>query len=162
MTTHTEDQLAREAARREQLAKIRLNGIKPSRASNLFKCFWIGVLLGIAAAMWASVAHASDVKPSSHHAQVRHALAVHRAHRLHALRVHARDVHRAALVRPWTPIAACENGGWNPPRGYAYPDSLGINRTNWFANGGGSDLRPFVQAKVAYRIQNPPPVRCPW
>jgi hypothetical protein len=35
----------------------------------------------------------------------------------------------------WSRVASCESGGWQV-LGYAYPDSLGINRTNWVAFGG--------------------------
>jgi hypothetical protein len=53
----------------------------------------------------------------------------------------------------WTRVADCEEGGWI---GYAspdYPDSLGINATNWYANGGGSDVSPAAQIAVAQRIE---------
>ena len=160
----TDHRTDREAWRREALAIQRLNNPTPPRRrlpwSRRFVAFWLFGLSVIVGALIATAAHATPTP--SHAAQVRHAVAVHRAHRLHALKVHARDVRRAAMVRAWTPIATCENGGWNPPQGSAYPDSLGITAANWYANGGGRDLRPFVQAKVAYRIQNPPPVRCPW
>ncbi len=35
----------------------------------------------------------------------------------------------------WTRVAGCESGGWRV-LGYAYPDSLGIDRTNFLAFGG--------------------------
>jgi hypothetical protein len=93
-----------------------------------------------------------------------HAARVHNARVRHARLVHTRDLHRASLVRAWAHISDCENGpgAWNPPRGPVFPNSLGITAANWFANGGGTDLRPFVQAMVAFRIQNPPPPTCPW
>ena len=69
---------------------------------------------------------------------------------------------RAREVAEWTPIATCEEGGWIGYAGPAFPDSLGITATNWRAYGGGSDLRPFVQAHVAERIENPAPQWCPW
>jgi hypothetical protein len=53
----------------------------------------------------------------------------------------------------WSRVAACEEGGWI---GYAspdYPDSLGINAANWYANGGGSDVSPAAQIAVAQRIE---------
>jgi hypothetical protein len=50
-------------------------------------------------------------------------------------------------------VAVCENAGWNPPRGPAYPDSLGINAHNWYAYGGSSDLSPAAQVAVAERIE---------
>jgi len=53
----------------------------------------------------------------------------------------------------WDAVAICEEGGWIGYAGYNYPDSLGINRANWFANGGGSDLSPAAQVRVAQRIE---------
>jgi hypothetical protein len=53
----------------------------------------------------------------------------------------------------WSRVADCEEGGWI---GYAspdYPDSLGINAANWYANGGGSDVSPAAQIAVAQRIE---------
>lgn len=47
----------------------------------------------------------------------------------------------------------CEEGGWVGYAGPAYPDSLGINATNWAAYGGGSDLSPAAQVAVAERIE---------
>jgi hypothetical protein len=35
----------------------------------------------------------------------------------------------------WSQVAECESGGWQV-LGYAYPDSLGIDRANWLAFGG--------------------------
>lgn len=35
----------------------------------------------------------------------------------------------------WSRVAGCESGGWQV-LGYSYPDSLGINRTNFIAFGG--------------------------
>lgn len=65
----------------------------------------------------------------------------------------------------WSKVAVCEEGGWVGSSGYAYPDSLGINRTNWFANGGMSDVSPAAQIAVAERIQTQPPDQsscAPW
>ena len=53
----------------------------------------------------------------------------------------------------WDAVAICENGGWNPPLGPQYPDSLGISAANWWANGGSSDLSPAAQVRVAQRIE---------
>lgn len=63
------------------------------------------------------------------------------------------------LLAEWTKVSVCENGapGWNPPQGSMYPDSLGINATNWYGNGGGSDLSPAAQIAVAEKIQTNPP-----
>jgi len=41
--------------------------------------------------------------------------------------------------------------------GSVYPDSLGINATNWSTNGGGSDVSAAAQVAVAMRIQADPP-----
>jgi hypothetical protein len=53
----------------------------------------------------------------------------------------------------WTKVADCEEGGWIGYAGPAYPDSLGINATNWYGNGGGSDVSPAAQIAVAQRIE---------
>jgi len=52
----------------------------------------------------------------------------------------------------WTRVADCEEGGWIGYSGPAYPDSLGINATNWYAFGGGSDVSPVAQIAVADRL----------
>lgn len=57
------------------------------------------------------------------------------------------------LYAEWTKVAICEEGGWVGSSGPAYPDSLGINATNWYANGGTSDVSPAAQIAVAERIQ---------
>ena len=57
------------------------------------------------------------------------------------------------LLAEWTRVAVCEEGGWIGYAGPAYPDSLGINAANWYANGGGSDLSPAAQIAVAQRIE---------
>ena len=58
----------------------------------------------------------------------------------------------------WSRVAACESGGWRT-LGYAYPDSLGINRTNWLASGGRpeppgpvSRARQIAEIRVADRF----------
>jgi hypothetical protein len=53
----------------------------------------------------------------------------------------------------WSRVAVCEEGGWIGAASAAYPDSLGINATNWYANGGGSDVSPAAQIAVAQRIE---------
>jgi hypothetical protein len=53
----------------------------------------------------------------------------------------------------WDAVATCEEGGWGNFGFPAYPNSLGINSTNWYANGGGSDLSPAAQVAVAQRIE---------
>lgn len=67
----------------------------------------------------------------------------------------------------WSRVSVCENGpgAWNPPKGSAYPDSLGISAVNWYGNGGGSDLSPAAQIHVAEKIQMNPPDQngcAPW
>lgn len=57
------------------------------------------------------------------------------------------------LVAAWTRVATCENGGWNPPQGPVYPNSLGINATNWAQFGGTSDLSVDAQIAVAERFR---------
>jgi hypothetical protein len=44
----------------------------------------------------------------------------------------------------WSRVAMCESGGWQV-LGYTYPDSLGINRSNWLAAGG----RPLPAGPVS-------------
>jgi len=53
----------------------------------------------------------------------------------------------------WSRVAVCEEGGWVGAASADYPDSLGINATNWYANGGGSDVSPAAQIAVAQRIE---------
>ena len=57
----------------------------------------------------------------------------------------------------WSQVAVCEEGGWVGASGSAYPDSLGINATNWWGNGGTDDTSPDAQIVVAERIQTDPP-----
>lgn len=57
----------------------------------------------------------------------------------------------------WTRVAICEEGGWVGYAGAAYPDSLGISATNWWAYGGGTNLSEDAQIMVAERIQQNPP-----
>ena len=103
-----------------------------------------------------------------------HTTAAQRAHHSRAVwvaeRRHAAALRRTRLtlrrlaieVGEWTHIAVCEEGGWIGYAGPAFPDSLGITAANWGYYGGGSDLRPFVQVKVAERIADPAPATCPW
>lgn len=58
-----------------------------------------------------------------------------------------------SVYAEWTRVAVCEEGGWIGYAGPSYPDSLGINATNWSAYGGGSDLSPAAQIAVAQRIE---------
>ena len=108
----------------------------------------------------ASIAPHTTATQRAHHsravwvAERRHAAALRRT-RLTLRR-------RAIEVGEWTHIAVCEEGGWIGYAGPAFPDSLGITASNWWSDGGGSDLRPFVQAKVAERIMDPAPASCPW
>ena len=53
----------------------------------------------------------------------------------------------------WDSVARCEEGGWGHYGFPAYPDSLGINAQNWAAYGGGSDLSPANQVRVAQAIE---------
>jgi hypothetical protein len=50
-------------------------------------------------------------------------------------------------------VARCEEGGWIGYAGPAYPDSLGINATNWANFGGGADLSPANQVRIAQDIE---------
>jgi len=53
----------------------------------------------------------------------------------------------------WSRVADCEEGGWIGYASPQFPDSLGINSANWYANGGGSDVSPAAQIAVAQRIE---------
>ena len=77
---------------REHRALVRATKSPPPWSKG-FIAFWLFGLSVILGALIAVAAHAS-VSRTEHHAQVRHELAVHRALRLHALKVH-----RAQLVR---------------------------------------------------------------
>lgn len=49
----------------------------------------------------------------------------------------------------WSRVAYCEEGGWVGSSGSAFPDSLGINSTNWWDDGGTGDTSPDAQILVA-------------
>ncbi len=49
----------------------------------------------------------------------------------------------------WARVATCEEGGFGNYGFPAYPNSLGIMASAWYAHGGGSDLSPGVQIAVA-------------
>jgi len=50
-------------------------------------------------------------------------------------------------------VATCEEGGWIGYASAAYPDSLGIDAANWWANGGTSEVSPGAQIAVAERLE---------
>lgn len=56
------------------------------------------------------------------------------------------------LYAEWSKVAVCEEGGWIGAASSWYPDSLGINATNWRQFGGGSDVSPSAQIAVAMRL----------
>jgi hypothetical protein len=74
-------------------------------------------------------AHAAPHKRSTHAAP----------HRRSAHSAPRRAAHRAPKLSSdyaaWSRVATCEEGGW-VVAGYNYPDSLGINRTNYERFGG--------------------------
>jgi len=119
----------------------------------LFAAAVVAVLVAALIAVFASAPSSGAQTPpraamvAQHHAARVHALRLH-----HAALVRARDRQRAQWVRDWTPVAICEEGGWIGYAGPAFPDSLGIMASAWYGHGGGSDLRPFVQAKVGMRL----------
>lgn len=45
-------------------------------------------------------------------------------------------------------MATCEEGGWIGASGSAYPNSIGIMASAWYAHGGGSDTSPAAQIAV--------------
>lgn len=57
------------------------------------------------------------------------------------------------LYVAWTRVAVCEEGGWGNYGFPAYPNSLGINATNWYAAGGTSDLSISAQIAVAEKFR---------
>jgi hypothetical protein len=57
-----------------------------------------------------------------------------------------------AEIQKWTRVAVCEEGGWVGSSGSVYPDSLGISASNWYANGGGSNVSPTAQVRVAKKV----------
>lgn len=69
-----------------------------------------------------------------------------------------------SLYAQWYRISMCEEGGGWFNSGYAFPNSLGITRRNWFNNGGGSDVSASAQIAVAQRVNGygPVPTHCPW
>ena len=120
-----------------------------------------GVTVGALSSVSASV----STPTTSTDARADHSHAVWVAERRHAAalrRTRAVRHRRAVEVSEWTHIAVCEEGGWIGYANQSFPDSLGIDATNWANDGGGSDLRPFVQVKVAERIMDPAPATCPW
>ena len=52
------------------------------------------------------------------------------------------------IVAAWTKVAVCEEGGWIGSSGQVYPNSLGINATNWYAYGGTFDTSISAQIAV--------------
>jgi len=75
----------------------------------------------------ASAAQRENPRLARHHR--RH----HRRHR--GRRPHDRDIAMPRDYLAWSRVAGCESGGWRV-LGYAYPDSLGIDRANWLQFGG--------------------------
>ncbi|MGH2873260.1 MAG: hypothetical protein ACRDL5_12460 [Solirubrobacteraceae bacterium] len=93
-------------------------------------------LILVCAGILAVAASAAPSQPR-HHRSERHRPLV----RQHRMTPHQR-VPRHPRVQPlpadygaWSRVASCESGGWQV-LGYAYPDSLGIDRANWLAFGG--------------------------
>lgn len=64
-----------------------------------------------------------------------HAAVGHAARRHRDPHVHGGRLNLPADYAAWTRVAGCESGGWQV-LGYEYPDSLGIDRTNWLDAGG--------------------------
>ncbi len=72
--------------------------------------------------------------------------------RISTASVHNATVSEGGLYAEWSKVAVCEEGGWIGAASSWYPDSLGINRTNWQQFGGGSDVSPSAQIAVATRL----------
>ena len=121
----------------------------------------MALMVGAAIVAWSDGVVSADPASAAHHShahwmsEVTHARAVHAAAARHA-RAEARQratlARRAWLVAVTTPIAVCEEGGWIGYASPAFPDSLGLSAPAWYGYGGGSDLRPFVQAEVELRF----------
>ena len=56
------------------------------------------------------------------------------------------------ILEEWRKVAVCEEGGWVGSSGSLYPDSLGITADNWRKFGGGDDVSPAANVRVAQRI----------
>jgi hypothetical protein len=92
-----------------------------------------------------------------------HKSSAHRAAKVSAHKAPKRSVHVAPKLSPhyaaWSRVATCEEGGWRVG-GYNYPDSLGIDRTNYL-NFGGTPQPPGpvsqknreLQIRVAERLR---------
>jgi hypothetical protein len=92
-----------------------------------------------------------------------HKSSAHRATKVSAHKAPKRSVHVAPKLSPhyaaWSRVATCEEGGWRVG-GYNYPDSLGIDRTNYLSFGGTpqppgpvSQKNRELQIKVAERLR---------
>lgn len=75
---------------------------------------------------------------------------MHHAHLVHAAKL--RLARWLRLLAQWSRVAVCEEGGWIGYAGATYPDSLGIDAGAWYGNGGGSDLSPRAQIRVAVHL----------
>jgi hypothetical protein len=103
--------------------------------------------------------------PSPHKSSVHRTTKVsaHKASKRSAHKAPKRSVHVAPKLSPhyaaWSRVATCEEGGWRVG-GYNYPDSLGIDRTNYL-NFGGTPQPPGpvsqknreLQIRVAERLR---------
>jgi hypothetical protein len=92
-----------------------------------------------------------------------HESSAHRATKVSAHKAAKRSVHVAPKLSPhyaaWSRVATCEEGGWTVG-GYNYPDSLGIDRTNYLNFGGTpqppgpvSEKNREAQIRVAERLR---------
>lgn len=62
-----------------------------------------------------------------------------------------------AQFEGWTTVAICEEGGWVGYSGPSYPDSLGIDATNWWGLGGTGTVTPDHQILIAEQLESTPP-----
>jgi hypothetical protein len=90
-------------------------------------------------------------------------VSAHKAPKRAAHKAPKRSVHVAPKLSPhyaaWSRVATCEEGGWRVG-GYNYPDSLGIDRTNYLNFGGipqppgpVSEKNREAQIRVAERLR---------
>lgn len=120
-------------------------------------------LLGAAVALTLAAPPLSGQVASTHRPakQAPYRLRTHRRHhhRERADRTARRRARRTrgalspVVLREWTHVAVCEEGGWIGRSGPAFPDSLGISAANWWSHGGGVDESPAAQIAVARRIE---------
>jgi hypothetical protein len=103
-----------------------------------------------------TLSNASHVVKSQHRASLLRVQVVDVAKSQHATTTSSTTTTTAPLVSAyviaqWQTVTVCENAGSWIPQGSAYPDGLGVNAANWYAEGGGA-LDPTDQVLTAERL----------